>query len=367
MTSRAAAFANVVVLPSGVTRDVFVAGGRVTFTAPADPVTVASGGYLLPGLVDAHAHLALYSPAGDGAPAAERVRASARAHLDAGVLALREPGGPSHDSTGLGPSDGAPRVSAAGRLLARTGRYFPGLGREVDDADLADAAVEELAAGGGTWAKVVADWAGPGGNAEPSFSAGSFAEAVRRVHALGGRVAAHTGTRVGIEAAIAAGVDSLEHGLGLTDEHIDALVERGITLVPTMLAMTTALPQAAGGLAALGWGEAALAEVLASIGPHRDAVRRAVEAGVLVLAGTDAGMVPHGRVVDELRLLRAAGLPPVRVLGAGSWDARRFLGLPLVEEGVPADLVLYDGDPRESLDTLDRPRLAMLDGRVVAG
>src|SRR5919202_5290930 len=103
-----------VVLPEGRTRDVFVDDGRITFKAPPDWKTLISGGYLLPGLVDAHAHLALASPAPAEAPSHERVRASARAHLAAGVLALREPGGPDHASSGLGPREGLPRVFTAG-------------------------------------------------------------------------------------------------------------------------------------------------------------------------------------------------------------------------------------------------------------
>src|SRR5689334_11373401 len=116
-----------VVLPEGVERDVFVVAGRITFEPVADATTVLDGGYLIPGLVDAHAHLGLASPAPPGATPEERVRASAQAHLDAGVLAIREPGGPDHASQGVGPHLGLPRVTSGGRFLAPPGRYFPGL------------------------------------------------------------------------------------------------------------------------------------------------------------------------------------------------------------------------------------------------
>ena len=89
------------------------------------------------------------------------------------------------------------------------------------------------------------------------------------------------------------------------------------------------------------------------------------EAGVLVLAGTDAA-IPHGMVRDEVQRLFDAGLPASAALGAASWEARRFLRLPLFEEGAPADLVAFDRDPRDELAVLAQPALIVLDGRVIA-
>lgn len=64
-------------------------------------------------------------------------------------------------------------------------------------------------------------------------------------------------------------------------------------------------------------------------------------------------------------MLAGAGLTPEAAIGAASWDARRFLGLPLIEEGAPADLVAFRSDPRERLDELAHPALIILDGTVV--
>jgi imidazolonepropionase-like amidohydrolase len=96
-------------------------------------------------------------------------------------------------------------------------------------------------------------------------------------------------------------------------------------------------------------------------------VRRAAASGVRLLAGTDAGMVPHGVVADEIRLLAAAGLAPFDALAAGSWEARTYLGLPSIEVGAPADLVIYPDDPSEDLSVLDHPSLIMIDGMIVFG
>src|SRR2546421_1808814 len=82
-------------LPDGVTRDLYIDQGRFVPERPRRSVrTVVDRGWLVPGLVDCHAHLSLFSPAGDKAPPRVRVRASAEAQRDAGVLLVREPGSP---------------------------------------------------------------------------------------------------------------------------------------------------------------------------------------------------------------------------------------------------------------------------------
>ncbi|MDP3890774.1 hypothetical protein [Nocardioides sp.] len=116
------------VLPGGQVRDVYVVGGRITFESPGRVEPVVDGGWLVPGLVDGHAHLALASPAGPSATEEERVEASARAQLAAGVLLVREPGSPGHASRGVGPERGLPRTVTAGRFLAPPGGLLPGAG-----------------------------------------------------------------------------------------------------------------------------------------------------------------------------------------------------------------------------------------------
>src|SRR6478672_10079593 len=98
------------VLPDGVERDVFVTDdGRFTFDTNApgadDAPTISEGGFLLPGLVDAHAHLSASEREPPADPPAT-ARANARLHLDAGVLAIREPGAPRPGAAGIGPAEG---------------------------------------------------------------------------------------------------------------------------------------------------------------------------------------------------------------------------------------------------------------------
>jgi imidazolonepropionase-like amidohydrolase len=88
---------------------------------------------------------------------------------------------------------------------------------------------------------------------------------------------------------------------------------------------------------------------------------------VPVFAGTDAGGgIAHGVIADEVRALHQAGLPAEAALASASWAARAWLGLPCIEEGAPADVVVYDTDPRTDLEALRRPQRMLLRGHVVA-
>src|SRR5206468_816341 len=138
---------------------------------------------------DAHAHLAINSPARRG-PMRERIRASARAHLDAGVLLIREPGSPDRSSAELEVSEGLPRVVTAGRFLAPPNGYIPGLAREVPPGELPAAAAEEGRASG-AWAKVVGDFIGPTGRIAPNWDGDTLRKAADAVHAVGARIAIH--------------------------------------------------------------------------------------------------------------------------------------------------------------------------------
>ena len=259
-----------------------------------------------------------------------------------------------------------PRVVGAGPWLAAKGRFFPGWGRQVELAALPAAAVEEANASGG-WCKIIADWS-VGDGAErrytPSVPPEVLAEVVRRVHAAGGRVAVHSQHAEGCAAAVAAGADSLEHGMHLAIELLDTMARQGSVLVPTMVGFESIpgplddrpAPGSVGSFMASGWAR------------YPELVRAAHEAGVTVLAGTDSlggTDAPHGKVAREIRWLARAGVPAEAALGAGSWTARRWLGLPGLEAGAPADVVAYRVDPRQDLTVLEEPLRVILRGRVV--
>ena len=139
------------------------------------------------------------------------------------------------------------------------------------------------------------------------------------------------------------------------------MAARGTAVVPTLVNVENFPGFAAAGEKKFPAYASTMRRLYASSGA---VVRAAFEAGVPVFAGTDAGGgIAHGVIADEVRALHAAGLPAEAALAAASWAARSWLGLPCIEEGAPADLVVYDSDPRADLDALQRPQRLLLRGR----
>ena len=162
---------------------------------------------------------------------------------------------------------------------------------------------------------------------------------------------------------VAAGVDSVEHGWAVTDAHFAAMRARDMAWVPTL--MPGGSEAACEFAAAMGFSTDTREWMRAALDAQPAAVARAHAVGVTVLAGTDADQGPHGAIVDQITMLADAGMPVTAAIGAASWTARRWLGMPCLEPGAPADLVLYGADPRIDLDMLRRPALIVMDGQVI--
>jgi imidazolonepropionase-like amidohydrolase len=350
-----------VVLPEGAHRDVWVRDGRFTFEPVPGAGTVSRGGWLLPGLVDAHCHVGI----GAGGAAVEDRAATRQQALDeraAGVLALRDCGSPV-DTRYLDDEPDLPRIIRAGRHLAAPRRYIPGLAVELPDAELA-AAVRVQARRGNGWVKLVGDWIDRDhGDLAPEWPREALDAAIAAAHEEGARVTAHTFGTDALPDLIGAGIDCIEHGSGLTEELIGLMAARGTAVVPTLVNVENFPGFAAAGERKFPAYASTMRRLYASSGA---VVRAAFEAGVPVFAGTDAGGgITHGRIADEIRALHTAGLPAEAALAAGSWAARSWLGLRCIEEGAPADVVVYEEDPRRDLATLQRPQRMVLRGRVV--
>ncbi|SFL83054.1 amidohydrolase family protein [Geodermatophilus ruber] len=351
-----------VVLPEGEHRDLWVRGGRITFDPVPGAETVSRGGWLVPGLVDAHCHVGI----GFGGVHVEDLpglREQLLAERAAGVLAVRDCGSPV-DTRALDDEPDLPRVVRAGRHIARTRRYIPGLAVEREPAELVEEVRVQARRGDG-WVKLVGDWIDRGiGDLAPEWPADVLAAAIAAAHEEGARVTAHTFGTDALPDLIRAGIDCIEHGTGLTEELIGEMVARGTAVVPTLVNVANFPGFATAGEARFPAYASTMRRLYASSGA---VVRAAFEAGVPVFAGTDAGGgIAHGRIAEEVRALAGAGLPTEAAVAAGSWAARSWLGLPGIEEGAPADLVVYDADPRKDLDTLARPRCTVLRGVAVS-
>lgn len=378
------------VLPEREVRSLYIDGGVLREDPVGDAETVASGGWLLPGLVDVHTHPGAEKP---GDPFDESVlRAELADHAAAGVLLIRAPGSAARIPGWAHDADGLPRVRSAGPWLATPGRFLAGWGRHVTEAELAGAAAEEAeaaheaaarpqaagqagreppgglgtgqaaASGPGSapwpatgWCKIIGDWAWD----EPPVPLAVLRDVTTAVHAIGGKVSVHGQTAAGCAHAVAAGADSLEHGMHLDPALLDQMAAQGMALVPTLNAL------AASAFRVRAWDP----------GPRRDSylagwaalpstARAAYEAGITVLAGTDTH--PCGTVAEEVERLISAGLPRAAAVGAASWTARAWLGLPGLTDGAPADLVIFDEDPVAHPDVLHHPRRIILRGQILA-
>src|SRR4051794_7172179 len=348
------------VLPDGEALDLYVVDGRITLEPQAGAETVASG-WIVPGLVDAHCHVGLDE---HGEVDERTTEDQAVADRDAGALLLRDCGSPA-DTRWVQDRDDLPRLIRMGRHLARTRRYIRDYAHEVEPDELTTYVEQEARRGDG-WVKLVGDWIErDAGDLRPSFPADAFTAAIQTAHALGAKVTAHCfGTEV-LPILIDAGIDCIEHGTGLTEDLVDAMVARGTALVPTAMQLNN-FPQYADQAAEKFPAYAATMRDLHA--RRRDTIMAAYEAGVPIYAGTDAGgVLPHGGIAGEVRELASYGIPAADALGAASWDARGWLGFDAtLEEGSPADLVVYDADPRQDLAVLASPARVVLRGAVVA-
>jgi imidazolonepropionase-like amidohydrolase len=335
---------------------------------------------ILPGLVDAHVHLSFDASPNIAAqvlsdkPSIGALRSviNARTHLAAGVTAVHDLG--SHDgvvvdvarAVGTPLLPVAPAILAAGQVLTITGGHGYFMGREVDGpeafrqgarAEIKNGAwtIKVMATGG-----VITEQGTPGATATtPS----ELAAAVEEGHKAGLRVAAHAHGTEGIKNAIRAGVDTIEHVSYLDDEAIELFLESDAWMVSTLIASERLMPHLDD--------PAMPAHVRDKIRDHTSqeaaSLRRAIEAGVRIAAGT--GYNPHGGLSEQVALLHREGMTPERALTAATRDAARAIGLDetngSLDVGRRADLLVVDGNPLSDLAALGKVRAVYLQGRAV--
>ena len=353
--------------------------------AAPDGASVIEGAGLtaLPGLIDCHVHLTLDGDpdsalAATEPPALQTIRAvvNARRALEAGITAVRDCG--SRDGVmvevaqaierGIIPG---PRIVACGRLLTITGGHAHFLGREVDGVDDMRRAVREEVKRGAGAIKVVAT----GGVLTPGISYGrtAFTEAelraaVDEAHNAGLRIASHAIGNTGIKRALAAGVDTIEHGVQLDEAAIGLFQEGGAWLVATLAAVEHIVRNGR----AAGIPEYVVAKAEAVREQHLASFRQARASGVRIAGGTDAGTPfnRHGDLATELELMVEQGLTPADALVAATSNAALALGLADVAgrlaPGRPADLLLVAGEPDRRIEDVRQVRLVVKDGRIVA-
>jgi imidazolonepropionase-like amidohydrolase len=346
-------------LPDETEIQLWIVDGRISLEPVAGADTVFDGGWILPGLVDAHCHVGLGD---DGEIPLDEAISQAETERDVGALLLRDCGSPT-DTRSLDDRDDLPRIIRAGKHLARPKRYSRGFAVELEDESQLPAAVAREAGRGDGWVKLVGDWIDRGvGDLAPLWSDDVLKAAIDTAHAHGARVTAHVFSDEAMPGLIKAGIDCIEHGTGLTDDTIALMLEHGTALVPTLINIVDNFPGIADAAERYPTYAAHMRDLYARC-PER--VAAACDAGVPLYAGSDAGsMVAHGRIADEVEALAGVGMSPTAALGAACWDARRWLGRPGLDHGASADLLCYSEDPRSGPAALNRPDLVVLRGQT---
>jgi len=346
-----------------------------------DSVIDVTGRTVCPGLMNAHVHLCF-----DGSPdpeltfqAESEVETALMAlprlteTLARGVTTVRDLGGKENVTLTLAKlvtagTIAGPRVVAAGRVITMTGGHGHWMGIEVDGVDTARKATRQMLKAGAGVIKVMATagmmTAGQRAGA-PQLTVDEMAACVDEAHKAGRPVAAHVESRDGAANAIAAGVDSIEHGHGLDEELLERMVQRGIALVPTIAcdrAITRLGPAA--GIPSF------IVEDCARLAPSLEwALGKAIEMGVTIAAGNDGGApITHpGDIVDELEVYVELGMSPAAALAATTVNTAALFGLVdtgLVEVGQRADLLVLAGDPLASVANLRHPDIVIAGGSM---
>ena len=315
---------------------------------------------LIPGLIDCHEHFT-----GDGGmDAMERLLNdtpeeftlkavdNCRRSLMSGVTSARDVGARHAININIARQAAAgailgPRIIASGEWFQFPDTWPAGLTRRTETPEeLLDGILDMVQRGAGL-IKVGATGFRPNGEQFASMPREALDVAVRASHEAGLKIAAHCHGFEGTRLAVEAGIDSIEHGTYVDQETVELMAQRGTYMVPTMSTWDARERLAT----QMGWSREQMADINDRKENSIASFKRALQAGVRIATGTDAGGSParHGFVAREVELMVENGMSPQEALEASTRVAAELLGIleqaGTIEVGKQADMVLIDGDP----------------------
>jgi imidazolonepropionase-like amidohydrolase len=350
--------------------------------------------FVLPGLIDSHVHITgennpqnrLQNVEMSDADDAIAAAGFARKTLMAGFTTVRDVGAGSGDAIfalrdGIARGDVVgPRIFASGATVSVTGGHGDGTqGYRDDVAELLHStavcdgpdecrhAVREQVRRGADHIKLTATGgvlSNTAAGLEQQFFDDELAAIVESAHKMGRKVTAHAHGVGGVNAALKAGVDSIEHGTYLDDDSIKLFKKRGAYLVPTLLAGATVVEMAQDPNSHLLPPQRAKA---LTVGPlMHDMAARARKGGVKIAFGTDSGVSKHGDNAKEFALMVAAGFTPMEAIRSATLAAADHLGksdlIGAIAPGKAGDIIAVDADPLANIDALLDVDFVMKDG-----
>ncbi len=352
------------------------------------------GRTLMPGLIDAHAHLSsdISRSPGFGPPPALKgelprprelgyfvLAKTASVLLEAGVTSIRDVG--SYDDEAIALREAVrlgivpgPRILSCGRIISATapgGAIFTTMYREADGVDDMRRAVREQLRRGADFVKLMATGARSvvAEDPEPAqMTAAELDAIVDEAHRMGVRVAAHVEGLAGARLAVEAGVDTIEHGLSLHREPslLDAMARSGIVLVPTLSTFHDLAERFTDAFA-----PALVEQAKRQLEDAYATLVAARSAGVTLAMGHDSGP-PGDNAIELVRMVDGA-LTPLEGIAAATHGSAQALGLPdvgTVSPGAVADLLVIDGDPLQDVGLVRGPEriwMVIQGGQVVGG
>lgn len=347
---------------------------------------------VLPGLIDLHTHLT-GDPGGDFWKQATEPEEwgvvvgakNARVTALAGFTTVREAGSGQESAFSLrrGTAEGlipGPRIIAAGPALsiigghADTNGFTPEVNALLDTGYNCTGAVEcaakvRLASQNGADIIKITATGGvlsqQGRGLEAHFTPEEMKAIADTAHSLGLKVMAHAHGARGIQQAAEAGIDTIEHGTYLDEAAAKAMRDRGVVLIPTLMA----LEGVSEGLGKGVYTPVVEAKIRAVQPLMASLVSRARQYGVTVAFGTDAGVYQHGRNAEELGLMRKQGMSNREVLASATTVAAKVLGMESqigkLAPGYSADIIAVAGDPLKDVTVLEKVDFVMVRGRVI--